>query len=706
MKTAWKYISIALALALVFSLSGCLGSGKSQTAAPAQTQASQPSAETDAEALSDPTDESKEANGDFSVTGPSVVRSGDVYTVTAAGEYTVIGKLDEGRIVVDAGNEDEVVLILSDASVSSAEGAPIEVVNASEVTVRSEEGSYNVVSDLRSGDPDASDDEANAAIWSDCDLKITGKGTLIVTSSYDNGIKSKDDLSVKNVTLKVTSPGVALKGNDSVTIKSGSLILVSTGGDGIKTSNSDVSSKGNQRGDVTILGGHVDVYSACDGISAAHDVVISQDEAECVVNVYTASYSDYSEGYSAAADLYLVVPTAYYSENYDYYFYFYNDDDGDGVWVQCSFETMVYSGRSASYYGLTAKQPSGYQNMLVNIVAAGTKPNGSNYVAGSGGETVNSAMNGYLITAVSSGQISGDWVTLSSGSGSNSGKTTYSSKGIKAENAVTVTDGTVTVYSMDDGLHANAGEALENGETSVGSISISGGTVIITAADDGMHADGSLTISGGSVNVVKSHEGLEGNVITISGGTVYVYGDDDGVNACKGSQAPLVNVTGGYLEVTTPAGDTDAIDSNGSFTMSGGFVLVKGGASMGGMAGSVDVDGSVTVTGGSIVAFGGICATPSGNSVNTFVSSGTSFSAGDYTLVDASGDTLLRFTLDGSYSGCWISSDALSLGENYTLQRDGSEVLSWTQSSSTVGSAGMMGGMGGPGGMGGMGGRR
>ena len=700
MKSAWKYISISLALALLLSFAGCAGHDSTQQTDVTQTNAPQPIS--DADALSDPTDESKEASGDFSVSGPvDVAVNGSVYTVTAAGEYTISGRLEEGRIVVDAGDEDEVVLILSDASVSSTTGAPIEVVNASEVTVRAEEGSYNVVSDLRSGDPDASDDEADAAIWSDCDLKLTGKGTLIVTSTYDNGVKSKDDVSVKDATLKVSSPGVALKGNDSVTVKSGSLILVSTGGDGVKTSNSDVSSKGNQRGDVTILSGHVDIYAACDGISAAHDVLISQDEDECIVNIYTASYSEYADGYAAASDLYLVVPTAYYSDGYDYYFYFYNDDDSDGVWVQCSYETMVYSGRSAAYYGLSAKQPGGYQNMLVNIVASGETPDGSNYAAGSGGETVNGSMNGYLITDVSSGRISGDWVTLSSGSGNSSGKTTYSSKGVKAENAISVTGGTITVYSMDDGLHANAGEALENGETSIGSISISGGTITVTSADDGIHADGTLTISDGYVNIVQSHEGLEGNVINIGGGSVYVYGNDDGINACKGSQTPLVNVTGGYVEVTTPSGDTDAIDSNGSFTVSGGFVLVKGGAAMSGMAGSVDVDGSITVSGGSVVALGGICQTPSGNSVCTYVSSSASLSAGDYTLVDSSGKTLLSFTLDGAYSGCWISSDALTVGGSYSLLRSGSEVLSWTQSSSTEGSAGMFGGMGGMGGMGG-----
>ena len=51
-------------------------------------------------------------------------------------------------------------------------------------------------------------------------IHYAGTGTLIVETAFDNGVKSKDDLSVKNVTLKVTAPGNALKGNDSVKIES------------------------------------------------------------------------------------------------------------------------------------------------------------------------------------------------------------------------------------------------------------------------------------------------------------------------------------------------------------------------------------------------------------------------------------------------------------------------------------------------------
>ncbi|MBR6006099.1 MAG: carbohydrate-binding domain-containing protein [Clostridia bacterium] len=690
MKYLKKLTALALAAMLLVFAVACSknnNNGSVPTAAPGSDATAEP--------IDDPSDDSREATGAFSIVpvdGGTCLQTGNVYTISAGGEYTVSGRLADGQIVVNAGNDDEVKLTLSNASITCTTGAPIVCMNANELTVKSEEKTYNVVRDSRSS---VSDEETyDAAIWSDCDLKLSGKGILIVTSAA-NGVKTKDDMTVKNVTLKVTSEGVALKGNDSITVESGELILTSTAADGMKTSNSDVSKKGNQKGTVKIISGRVDIYAAQDGIVAAYDCEIIASE-ECSVNIYTSAYASSANNTNVYTELYLAVPATSYSEGYDYYFCFYNDDDAAGTWVKAEYETKIYSGRTAAYYGLKADIPSGYQNMLVNIVPAGTVPDGTNYTAATGGETVNTSMNCYLITNISSGVITGDWATLSSGG--NSDKSTYSSKGIKAGNEILISGGAVTVMSMDDGLHANSGE-LDSGSTSTGSVTISGGSLTVTCADDGIHADSNVTITDGYVNIKEAHEGIEANVITIGGGSVSIYGKDDGMNAAKGAVSPLVSITGGYVEVTTPSGDTDAIDSNGSFTMSGGFVLGKGGAAMGGMAGSVDVDGSITVSGGTIVALGGICETPANGSVCTYISSDTSFAAGSYTVTDGSGNTLFSFELSGSYRSCWIASDTFSLNGSYAVNKDGSALLSWTQSSNTVGSAGN-------GGMGGWGGRR
>ena len=649
----------------------------------------------EAEPLADPTDETKVTTDTFSIETEDgeFSQSGSVYTITAAGEYTLSGALSDGQIVVDAGDEDDVKLVLENASISCSFSAPILIKNAGEATVKAEKDSYNTVKDLRTGSADGT--EEDAAIFAACDLKLSGSGTLIVETAFDNGIKTKDDLSVKNLTLKVTAAGNALKGNDSVSIKSGDLILISTASDGVKTENSDISSKGKQRGTVSILGGHVDIYAACDGISAAYNVEISEEEETCTVNIYTASYADVGE-IAAGTETYLIVSQNLYSDSVSFYAYLYNDDENAGVYEECTFDSMVYSGRTA-YYGLSFRVPDGYQNILFEIVPSGTQPDGTNYTAATTGETRNTQMNAYLLSTVSNGVIFGDWVQLTSGSG-NSAKTTYSSKGIKAENEIVINGGTVAISAMDDGLHTNSDTALENGAAGLGNITVNGGSVTVTSADDGMHADGTLTVNGGTVNIVESHEGLESNIITLNGGTTYVSADDDGLNACKGSETPMIYINGGYAEIRTSSGDTDAIDSNGSLVMTGGTVLVLGGAQMGGMAGSVDTDGSITVTGGTIVALGGICKLPQSGSVNTYVSNGTSFSAGEYRILDANGGVIFSFTLSGSYNSCWIASDAFQLSGSYTVEKDGETMLSWTQSSATEGATGSYGYGGGFGG--------
>ena len=238
---------------------------------------------------------------------------------------------------------------------------------------------------------------------------------------------------------------------------------------------------------------------------------------------------------------------------------------------------------------------------------------------------------------------------------------------------------------MDDGLHANSGEQLEDGTLSSGNITVNGGNINVTSADDGMHADGELNINGGRVNIAQSYEGLEANVVKISGGAVTAYASDDGINACSGSKTPLVDISGGRVDITTPSGDTDAVDSNGSFNMTGGLAVIKGGASSGGMAGSVDVDRTLTVTGGTIIAFGGICETPSAGEVLVFISQNSAFAAGDYTLKDTAGGTLAAFTLASNYSSVWVASDVISVGGSYVFEKDGGSYLSWEQSDSQVG---------------------
>ena len=747
---------VAVLFTIVLALTGCDRTvpANDSTSVITTDRTIQEQATPQVSTLIDPSDNLNITTESFAISDESgtIISADDneprTFTISSSGNYIIQGLLENGQVVVNIPDTDldsgTVKLILKSAAISCTYSSPIAIVNANKVDIEAAEGTYNIITDCRDQSSSATSssasfetsgnmslspvasalstvaqtDDYDGAIYAACDLKISGNGTLVVESTYDNGIKTKDDLKIKSVTLKVTAPGNALKGNDSVTVESGQLILISTESDGIKTSSSDVSNKGNQHGSISINGGQSDIYAAKDGISAAYDAVIADG---ATINIFTAAYSDYDEEKTSGKEMYLIVPKANYSASNDYYAYFYHNDpeingEDNSRWIKCTFETMVYSGRSASYYGLKFKIPAGYTNVRFCVTKSGAETTIDNVLAASSGGPVNDSMNAFLIKSISSGTsetgdreqfktIDGDWVMLSSGS-SNSNKTTFSAKGIKAYNEVIISGGIVNISCSDDGIHANNDTKLENGSYGKGNITVSGGVVTIKAADDGMHADNDLTIKGGTVNINESYEGLEGNTINIDGGSTFIYSKDDGVNACRGTTSPLVSITGGYLDVTTPSGDTDGIDSNGSITVSGGFTIVKGGSSQGNVAGSIDVDGSIKVTGGTVVALGGICETPGSGSVNTYISSGTSFSAGNYSLTTVSGGEVLSFTLAGNYSSIWIASDGLALNGQYKLTCGSDTVLEWTQSSTTVGSSrngwggGFSGGSGGHGGPG------
>ena len=666
-----------------------------------------------------------EITGEFSITstdGSTITQNDSVYTITQAGEYTVTGLLSEGQIVVNADDNAEITIVLNGTSITCSNGSPIYIKNADNVKIKSEENTYNCIVDARAEADDNSDNSSsengNAAIYAACDLKLVGKGALSVTGNYNNGIQSKDDISIKNVTIKVNAVNNAIKGNDEVAIESGEIIAISRKGDGIKTSNSSLSTKEKQKGNVIISGGNIDIYAACDGIDAAYGVDVSGDGN---LNIYTDTYSDYSEAVAA---------------------------DNSGSSASSSGSSISNPDSSASNPGSSASNPG---SSASNPGSSASNPGSSNQNQGSSSKSsTNATMMTYTTTAntdnqnnssvgtppdMNNAQNNGNMGTppdmnntqnngnmgtppdmnnSSSNSGNNrdmkgnfsggneaangmpgnnssgnSSKKSYSTKGIKAESEINISGAAINISSTDDGIHANSDSGvLETGEDGKGIISISGGTITISTGDDGIHADKELNITDGYINVLTSYEGLEAITINISGGQSFVYAADDGINACTGdgTSTPLINITGGYVDVTTGSGDTDGIDSNGSYTQSGGMVFVKGGSSSGQVSGSIDVDENITITGGTCVALGGICETPV-NSVNAYVFNSVSFNAGSYSVKDSSGNEIISFTLNNSYSNGWICTSALTTNTEYTLYCDGSSLTNWTQSAGTMGAS-------------------
>jgi uncharacterized protein DUF4353 len=228
-----------------------------------------------------------------STDGDGVTVAGATVTITAAGTYVLTGQLD-GQIVVDTEDTGVVALVLDGVSIASSTSAAVAVVNAEDVVV-SLSGSNTLSS---TGD----DEDANAALFSDADLTISGDGSLVVTSSVNDGITSHDDLVVLSGNLTVTAGDDGLRGKDSLTVEGGT-VTVNAGGDAVKSDDED----DDTRGYVLVSGGTLDLVAGDDGVQAQTDLVITGGE----ITVAAADDGLKSEVHLVIADGTTTVASAY-----------------------------------------------------------------------------------------------------------------------------------------------------------------------------------------------------------------------------------------------------------------------------------------------------------------------------------------------------------------------------------------------------------
>lgn len=291
-----------------------------------------------------------------------------VLTFTALAEdsvYAVSGQL-AGNIVVDVGDTRKLDLELQGLSLVSKTQNPILVLSGDKISLTAKKDTRNYIYDEREAVAEDSEDK-KAAVYAVTDLEICGKGALTLVSKNNGGIHTKDDLTVKNLTLLVLCADNCLKGNDEVSLESGTTTLIATAGDGIKTSNSHISDKGNQKGSVTVTGGTHTVYAACDGLDAAYDVRVEGETTS--LTVYTDKYSSYSEEITVTAeDVYYI---RFSDTSLSYSVKYYNSDD-DTLWVNADYHSKV-SGGFESYYYYSFPKHNEYAKMQIFLYTSDMK---------------------------------------------------------------------------------------------------------------------------------------------------------------------------------------------------------------------------------------------------------------------------------------------------------------------------------------------
>ena len=185
----------------------------------------------------------------------------DEYTFTVSSNYK--------QIYVNAPNKTIIVELVS-ISIINDENSPIYIVSCDKLELSVPKGTKSEIEDLRATYTEDQDDQGKGAIYvADGDLKLKGAGELKITANYYNGIHAKDDVKIQKQTLTIDAVNHGIKANDGLEIVSGT-INITCGGDGLHTENTDISSKGNQRGNVVISGGSVTINSWGDAVAAAY----------------------------------------------------------------------------------------------------------------------------------------------------------------------------------------------------------------------------------------------------------------------------------------------------------------------------------------------------------------------------------------------------------------------------------------------------
>jgi hypothetical protein len=201
------------------------------------------------------------------ISGDAAVYENGNILIGKGGTYSISGELTAGKITVDASDED-VILILNGAEITSTDSAAINIVKAGSVIISVKDGTQNSLTDAAVYDfdnaySDKAEEEPNACVFSKCDLTVTGGGKLTVNGNYSNGIKSKDTLTVEKADITVNCKNSALTGNDAVKVN-GSTLDLTAGSDGIHSN-----------ADVEINSGSITIKADDDGIHADSGVTVN-----------------------------------------------------------------------------------------------------------------------------------------------------------------------------------------------------------------------------------------------------------------------------------------------------------------------------------------------------------------------------------------------------------------------------------------------
>lgn len=218
------------------------------------------------------TDRDLEQTADLSDAKTYTVSDGQTIEITSEGVYVITGSASNASVIVEAGDEDKVQIVLDGVTITNDSTPCIYVKSADKVfvTTTDSENSLSVTGTFTAD----GDTNTDAVIFSKDDLVLNGVGTLNIQST-DNGVTCKDDMKITGGTINISCEADAFEANDSIRI-AGGVINISTNKDALHAENDDDDTVGY----VYICGGTLKVLAGDDAIHATTIIQIDGGELE------------------------------------------------------------------------------------------------------------------------------------------------------------------------------------------------------------------------------------------------------------------------------------------------------------------------------------------------------------------------------------------------------------------------------------------
>lgn len=381
--------------------------------------------------------------------------------------YQLSGTSTDGSLTLDGTYK--CTIALNGLTLTNPGGAAININNKKRIQLSAKKGTENTLTD-------GADGSQKACIYSKGQLQLQGNGSLTVAGKTKHGIKSASYVSIKNLTLNITSTvGDGISCEEYLLMESGTVTLSGIGDDGLQCDLGGETSTGQttdhedeDSGNIYIEGGTLSISTsaaATKGIKANGDVSVSGGDISVRCTGSAAWDSD--------------------------------DSEVKGSTCVSSDGNMTISGGTMT---LTNSGAGG----------KGMKTDGTMTISGEANVSVTTS--GQIAYCSSTSNTTIRTTTSSSTTERLNDALKTSPKGIKADGTMTISGGTVNVS-------ATYHEGIECKST----LDISGGYVYAYSSDDAINSSSHMTISGGYIMANSSgNDGIDANGnLTITGGNVF-----------------------------------------------------------------------------------------------------------------------------------------------------------------------------------------